>query len=701
MKYAVSSRATGSNRREFLKTGAVSISALACCGSGAPPEDATALRLETLVNVAKSDEPAPIEGATWYAADERGAGLGFRVPSGALANARFLTADMLLDGTETVVFAITLNEEGPGPQFFFRFALLNQCGARIRMPLALIDMNRWGIDREGAWLKPRCYGARVRLERVDRVWLKVLLKGDQTARWCLTPLRIAEGPVEPLTAPALPKGPLLDELGQSRLRDWPGKSGGEDEVVARLKRQRDQADTHRLPEGFAPWGGWKPRKLGPGEGFFRTHHDGRRWWLVDPEGYAFWSAAVDCVRVDTMANYTGLETALAWKPDPAGPFAAIYSGGAQKHVNYLKANLIRAFGPERWYEPWARIVLGQLRRLGFNTVGNWSDWEIARAARFPYVRPLSFRAKRAPNVYRDFPDVFHPDFAKDAADYAAALRDTADDPALVGYFMMNEPKWAFSSELPATGMLLNTPSCAARRALSRFLRERYADDGALSAAWGVQATFDQVAEGPWRPALVGKSLDDLRAFSTRMVEKYFTTLSAACRAVDPNHLNLGIRYAGVPKPWTLDGMKSFDVFSMNCYRDKVPADQVAKIHDVLHLPVIIGEWHFGALDVGLPSSGLRRVRTQADRGRAYRVYLEDAAANPHCVGTHWFTLYDQSALGRFDGENYNIGFLDVCNRSYEPLASAARESHERLYEVAAGSAAPCDLKVDYRSRLFL
>jgi len=103
---------------------------------------------------------------------------------------------------------------------------------------------------------------------------------------------------------------------------------------------------------------------------------------------------------------------------------------------------------------------------------------------------------------------------------------------------------------------------------------------------------------------------------------------------------------------------------------------------------MVGEFHFGALDVGLPSSGLGHVRTQTDRGRAYRVYVEDAAANPNCVGAHWFTLYDQSALGRFDGENYNIGFLDVCNRPYDELCKAGIATHERIYEVAAGELTP-------------
>jgi hypothetical protein len=71
------------------------------------------------------------------------------------------------------------------------------------------------------------------------------------------------------------------------------------------------------------------------------------------------------------------------------------------------------------------------------------------------------------------------------------------------------------------------------------------------------------------------------------------------------------------------------------------------------------------------------------------------------VGAHYFTLYDQSALGRFDGENYNIGFLDVCNRPYEPLAQAARASHERLYEVAVGQIQPYEDAPEYLPLIFM
>jgi hypothetical protein len=309
--------------------------------------------------------------------------------------------------------------------------------------------------------------------------------------------------------------------------------------------------------------------------------------------------------------------------------------------------------------------------------------------------------EKMPCVYRDFPDVFHPDFEKICAEYAEQLRETADDPAFIGYFLMNEPTWGFAEETPAAGMLFNTPSCHSRRALANFLKDRYDTESALAAAWGAGITFRAVAEAEWREQLTGSAHADLADFSAIMVEKFFGGLSRACRAVDPHHLNLGIRYYTVPPAWALAGMRYFDVFSMNCYRSRLPAEEMAKVNDLLQMPILVGEWHFGALDAGLPAAGIGHVPDQEARGKAYRAYIEDAAAKPWCVGVHYFILYDQSALGRFDGENYNIGFLDVCNRPYESLAEAARLSHERMYRVAAGEVAPYDDAPEYLPLLFM
>ena len=93
--------------------------------------------------------------------------------------------------------------------------------------------------------------------------------------------------------------------------------------------------------------------------------------------------------------------------------------------------------------------------------------------------------------------------------------------------------------------------------------------------------------------------------------------------------------------------------------------------------------------------------SQAARGQAYRVYLEDAAARPWCVGVHYFVMYDQPILGRFDGENYNIGFFDACHRPYEAMVEAVQRSHERMYEVAAGQQTPYADEPEYLPELYI
>jgi hypothetical protein len=689
-------------RRAFLSLSAITPALAAAAQQGDP------LPIEkNLGRLRETPGDPPIPGAQWYEAAAPGDGFSFRFPAGHLASYHSLTSDMLLDGANLVLWTLILQEGEKGRRFRLNFGALAQCSFRMRVALEITDQRSWMMNREGAFLKPLAGGDRVDLNLVDRATLTLARSDGKPVRWCMTPLRASPTEVPRLDKIILPKGPLVDELGQSNLHTWPTRTRDAKELTTRLQTQARNASRQLWPKSFSQWGGWRDRKLTEPAGFFRTHHDGERWWLVDPDGFAFFSNGPNCVRVDCEARVDGIEDGLAFRPDANGEFKEIYTtaigtrAGA-RFVNYLAANLIRAFGSERWRERWAAIALAELKRLRCNTVANWSTWEVAAKARFPYVRPMNFRGKRAPMIYRDFPDIEHPGFLDDTRDYASVLNETKDDPAFIGYFLMNEPTWAFSTELPAAGMLYNTETCHTREALARWIRQRHEDDAALAKAWATPAaTFDKVARGRWQGILTAEALKDLRAYTTLMVEKYFNALTAACRAADPNHLNLGMRWAGLPPEWAVEGMKTFDVFSLNCYRDKLPRDQSEKIHAMLKRPIMIGEWHFGALDAGLPASGIGHLANQADRTRAYRVYFEDAAANPHCVGAHWFTLYDQSALGRFDGENYNIGFLDICHRPYDELCRGAIASHERLYEVAAHRMRPYDDTPKYLPNLCL
>ncbi|HEY3234800.1 MAG TPA: hypothetical protein VGJ84_08780 [Polyangiaceae bacterium] len=642
-----------------------------------------------------SNLPVPIPGGAWYEAHGSPDALEYCFEAGALRGKSWLSMDLFVEGARLVAFDLCLREGSGGPAFSLHFGVLGDCQARVRLPFTLLSLSLPPIGREGSFLRGAPGGDLVDLARVDRIELHVQRMSEEPLALLATPITVSDEEPERLEDPCLPKGQLLDELGQSRLRDWAEKTHSSEELIQRLEDSLDAAPAQRWPENFSRWGGWKSLRF-EASGFFRRRFDSRtgRWWLVDPEGYAFWSSGLNCVRAQIETECRGLEEALSWTPESDGPFAAARE--AESRINYLAANLIRAFGSEQT-ERWSAIAFSELRGLGFNTVANWSDWQAAKAVGFPYVRPLTFRWHRAPTVFRDMPDVYYPGFSEDCRMAAEALSETATDPALVGYFLGNEPRWGFAHQTVAEGMLYNYEAGPARSALADFVAARHETDEALSLAWGERVSFDDLKSGIWRRPAPAGAQRDLADFSAEMCDRLFQRMCRATRAVDRDHLNLGIRFHTIPPDWALGAMRVFDVFSFNCYKHRIASDALTRVSEQLHAPILIGEFHFGSLDVGLPGSGLARVENQAERGKAYRVYVEHAAQHSACVGAHYFTMYDQSALGRFDGEAFQIGFFDVAHRRYELLARAARETHERIYEVANGSCEPTNEEPEYLS----
>jgi para-nitrobenzyl esterase len=72
------------------------------------------------------------------------------------------------------------------------------------------------------------------------------------------------------------------------------------------------------------------------------------------------------------------------------------------------------------------------------------------------------------------------------------------------------------------------------------------------------------------------------------------------------------------------------------------------------------------------------VGDQCARGRGYRRVVEGALRHPLFVGSHWFQYRDQPLVGRGDGENYQIGFVDVCDRPYAQLAEAGNRASRKV-----------------------
>ena len=78
--------------------------------------------------------------------------------------------------------------------------------------------------------------------------------------------------------------------------------------------------------------------------------------------------------------------------------------------------------------------------------------------------------------------------------------------------------------------------------------------------------------------------------------------------------------------------------------------------------------------------GLAPVCDQTERARSFTRFVEGCLQHPLIVGCHWFQYRDQPLLGRGDGEAYQIGFVDVCDRPYPEICRAARKLGAELYE---------------------
>ncbi len=144
---------------------------------------------------------------------------------------------------------------------------------------------------------------------------------------------------------------------------------------------------------------------------------------------------------------------------------------------------------------------------------------------------------------------------------------------------------------------------------------------------------------------------------------------------------MGCRFAGFPPEFVWRSAQKYaDIVSINIYRKEVPQNHA--MLKITEKPIIIGEFHFGALDRGMFHTGLVACKDQKDRAEKYANYVTSVVTHPLFVGCHWFQWADQPITGRhFDGENYNIGLVDVTNNPYPELTKSAEKIHKKMYQI--------------------
>ena len=416
-------------------------------------------------------------------------------------------------------------------------------------------------------------------------------------------------------------------------------------------------------------------------GYFRTEQDARGVWrLVTPDGHGFF--AMGCNGPVGMRG--------AWCP-------------VLGYAPYTRV-LAEKYGKDR--EKWSADTIGRLLGWGFNSVNNWEPPDKALLHRgIAHARVLSIGrafARKDPNCESNlidnvrhkgvFPNVFHPDFPKFCHAYAERhCAPSRGDPWVLGWFLDNEISWRGAlksnskhiSEDASEGLAMYTAVAdlpeghSARKALDQFL-----------AARGLSTTSDV-------PNAVRQD------FLRLVANEYFRITIGAIRAVDPDHMILGVRFMGLRATpniaWEVAG-KWCDVISVNWYppvdftnkyvkvssMDTRPfREKVKELYALGQRPILITEWSFPALDAGLSCKrgAGQRVPTQKERAYAAGLFVRTLAECPEVVGHFHFSWVDQPKLGRFDGESCNYGLIREDDVPWKELTDAFRLVHSDVYSV--------------------
>ncbi len=402
------------------------------------------------------------------------------------------------------------------------------------------------------------------------------------------------------------------------------------------------------PEGIAPAKKWLDRP-------FQLTRDGDSWWLCRPDGSRFFSFGV-CV-VDR-----GVAASEFTEKNPA------YC--AQRRYRDADA--------------WAEATLKRLREWGFTTIGGWSDYRSllgASAAGFCVAPELHAGATAGAPWWDMWSDEVVRRIKETAQDGILPVRG---DGRLLGYFTDNEIGWWHATLFKMT--LDAAPQSGHRKRLLLLLREEYRGEWpALAKDFDPEgaASFEELEKGGvlyLRPGTDG--MRAIRRFLGMMAERYYQLVQDIVREQDPRGLILGDRYQSFYYPEVAQAAASrVDVVSTNLnahWNDGTFCRfYLETLHALTGKPILVSEFYMSAAEnrSGNPNDRgvFPVVPTQRERAEAFRVTLAALVRTPFVVGADWFQYYDEPPGGRFDGENYNFGLVDVHDAPYEDLTRAAAQ----------------------------
>jgi hypothetical protein len=480
--------------------------------------------------------------------------------------------------------------------------------------------------------------------------------------------------------------PFVDKYGQYMHKEWEGKISSDKDFSGISEMENMELNASPSPANRNQYGGWTKGEKRKATGHFRTEKIDGKWWLIDPEGCLFWSHGITGVgkgaATTKVADREHYFANLPAKDSPRFQFAGKTKKGKINTFNFTASNLYIKYGKD-WKKQHQEMAHKRLKNWGMNTCGNWSDTETYMLRKTPYTVSVNFAWKKVGGNLK-FPNVFDPDYKQNLKNTFIKHSDTWNDAYCIGYFVDNELHgWGSIGR----NVLTSSASDNAKKELLIFLKKRYSNIEHLDAVWeSSYKSWDALLNSIQNVG--GKAASsDLLDFEKKMVDLYYKSCREVIKEKAPNKLYLGSRLHNhyYPKDakhqkWIVPiAAKYCDVISFNRYRF-APNDLIPHNKNI-DKPIIIGEFHFGALDRGMLHTGLRSVQNQDQRKKAYFEYIKAALENPYLVGAHWFQYGEQAVTGRGDGENYQIGFLDVCDSPYQETIIGCRKIGYQMYKV--------------------
>jgi hypothetical protein len=340
---------------------------------------------------------------------------------------------------------------------------------------------------------------------------------------------------------------------------------------------------------------------------------------------------------------------------------------------------------------WMDGVFKRLKKWRFNTVGCWADEDLL-AKKFPYTYMLYIG--RGNPWERVLDSVFAEDFESVVKNNAQKVARFKDDADLVGYFLDNELPWWGEFGWKADGQKSLLEKYAAnvvpgpdKEKLKEFFRTRYNDDPeSFNKIWEMKLkSFDEFSLPVTLTVKTKKQKADAGAWAGVVADRYFAVTTKAIRELDPNHLILGVRFAG-ENPWEVVEAcgKYCDVVSVNHYSKSGNIDKTLldNYYVKTKKPILNTEYSFSSMEnqSGDPNTKGADVTvpTQKDRVEHLERYARQCLECPYLVGLHWFEWADESPQGRFDGEDQNYGLVDIHDQEYTLLT----QTHTKLNQEA-------------------